>query len=124
MKTLVLGLVLVCTATSIAAEDATQVVTIEKAGSFQATVGQTVHFAFKYDGFAGQVITGLDVTIDDKPVKDPKIEASLDPNSVDVGVQSFVYKVEKAGTYKVVIRPLMGQAKGRPREHTLMVMAK
>jgi hypothetical protein len=121
MKTLVPGLVLVCAATLIAAEDATQVVTIEKAGSYQVTVGQTVHFAFKYDGFAGQVITGLDVTIDNQPVKDPQVEASLDPNSVDVGVQCFVYKVEKAGTYKITIRPMIGQTKGRPREHTLTV---
>jgi hypothetical protein len=124
MKTLAFGLVFVCAATLWAAEDAAQVVTIEKAGRFRATVGQTVHFVFKYDGFAGQIITGLEVTIDDQPVKDPKVEASLDPNSVEVGVQSFVYKAEKAGTYKIAIRPLMGQAKGRPREHTLMVMAK
>jgi hypothetical protein len=121
MKNLVLGLVLVSAVRLIAAADAIEVVTIEKAGSFQATVGQTVHFAFNYDGFAGQVITGLDVTIDDKPVKDPKVEASLDPNSVDVGVQSFVYKAEKAGTYKITIRPMIGQTKGRPREHTLTV---
>lgn len=126
MRIFIYGLMIGCAAAfsgaHLAAQDATNIVTVENAGKYQAKVGQTVHFVFKYDGFAGEVITGLAVTIDGKAVTDPKVETVPDWDNVDVWVVRFIYNAEKAGTYKVVVTLVQGETKGRAREHTLKVV--
>jgi len=109
---------------SLATADATGVVSVEQAGECTARVGQTVHFIFRYDGFAGQIITGLEVAIDGKPVREPKVESRPDPKLVDVGQVIFVFRPDRAATYRVQVTPLAGNTKGRPREKILPVTRK
>src|SRR5262245_54935506 len=121
---LALPLLAVLAVASLAAESDRSVIEIEKGGEYTVTAGQTVHFIFRYDGFAGQIITNLEVTIDGKPVKDPKIESRLDPKQVEVGQVLFIYEATKAGTYQIKVTPLAGTAKRKPREHTVKVLEK
>jgi hypothetical protein len=113
-----------CLVGAFAAESKPDVVRVERAGDCTAVVGQAVHFVFRYDGFAGQIITGLEVSLDGKQVKEPKVEFRSDPKQADVGQVAFVFLPEKAGTYRVRVTPLAGTAKGRPREYLLKVSPK
>ncbi|HKI31424.1 MAG TPA: hypothetical protein VKA46_06125 [Gemmataceae bacterium] len=100
-----------------------EVVKVTKAGDCEATVGQEVQFVFRYDGFAGQVISGLEVAIDGKAVPKPEVVSRPDPKQVEVGVVTFVFRPDKPGTYRVSVTPTVGDVKGKPRQHVLKVVA-
>jgi hypothetical protein len=107
-----------------AAGDSPELVRVQRGGNCSATMGQTVHFVFRYDGFAGEVITGLEVMIDGKPLIEPKIEIRADPKMADVGEVIFVFRPSAAGAYRVEASPLVGAAKKKAREHILKVAEK
>jgi len=106
---------------SASAAEKKHVVEIDKPGTYTASVGQTVEFIVRYDGFSGRVFTGLEVAIDGKRVEKPTVESRPDPKLVDVGQVVFMFKAEKAGDYRLKLTPLTGQTKGKAREFSLKV---
>jgi hypothetical protein len=94
---------------------------IEKAGTYKAVVDETVRFVFKYDGFAGQIITGLEISIDGKTVKRPKVESTMDPDNVEMGAKIYVHRPDKTGTFRIKITPLRDGSRGTPKEFVLKV---
>lgn len=103
------------------ADDKRNVVEIDRLGEHNVTVGQTIHFIVRYDGFSGRVFTGLQVAIDGNKVENPTVESRPDPKLVDVGQVVFVYRAEKSGSYRVVVTPMTGQTKAPAREFILKV---
>ena len=101
-----------------------EVVKVTKAGDCEATVGQDVQFVFRYDGFAGQVISGLDVAIDGKVVPKPEVVSRPDSKQLEVVEVAFVFRPDKAATYRVKVTPTVGDVKGKPREYVLTVVAR
>lgn len=121
---LAVGLAGFLAVSSFAAERGQDVVQVERGGECTAVLGQTVHFILRYDGFAGQVITNLEATIDDKLVPKPEVKSRADPKLVDVGQVIFVFHPEQTGTYRVKVTPLVGDAKRKPVEFVLKVEKK
>lgn len=105
----------------VAGLDNPTVVEIDKGGKRMITLGQTAHFIHRYDGFAGKIITGLEVAVNGTAVEKPKIISKPDPQMVDVGQIVFVFRPEKAGVYRIKVQTLTGTVKGTCREYVLEV---
>jgi hypothetical protein len=102
-----------------------KVVKVTRAGDCKATVGQEVQFVFRYDGFVGlSVISSLDAAINGQAVQNPEVVSRPDPAQVEAGDVIFVFKPDKAGTYQVTVTPTVGDLKGKPRKHSLKVVAR
>jgi hypothetical protein len=83
----------------------------------RAAVGDTIHFTFPKT--PGQVITGFQVTINGKKVRDPEMVIRRSKTG-DAAV--FVFQVTEPGIYQFVITPIIeGSEKGEPRLNTLEV---
>lgn len=84
-------------------------------------VGRRHGAIHRYDGFAGKVITGLEVAVNGSAVEKPKIISRPDPQMVDVGQIVFVFWPEKTGVYRIKVQTLTGTEKGACREYVLEV---
>jgi hypothetical protein len=84
----------------------------------KAKVGDTIHFSFTNE--PGKTITGFDVVINGKKVKD----AEFTVNRAKGGSATYIYNVTAPGIYQFQITPI-GQSgeRGEPRLNTLEVSA-
>ncbi len=84
----------------------------------KAKVGDTIHFAFPKSG--GKAVSGFEVTINGRRVKEPEILRNRGQPADAI----FVFRVEEPGIYQFAITPISQEGeRGEPRMNTLEVTA-
>jgi hypothetical protein len=85
-----------------------------------ARVGDTIHFAFPHNRLQGSRISGFEVTINGRRIKNPAMV--MTSVRTGLGAANFVFTANEPGVYQFEITPIVEGKKGQSRLNTLEVM--